>query len=148
MIPDWIFWVDNFRFLFYQISVQNQCGAWNFETQLRNPTLTFPVQLPLGRNTYLLFNSDLVNFVSKMMRGRQKALFCYFFVFWRCFNRRSLWGGGVGAESLIYGQLNSITVRMEYLSAFQFGYCELCLENLREGGRKHFSLFFVFWKCF
>ena len=40
------------------------------------------VQLPLEWNTYLLFNSDIVNFVyGKPMRERQKALFSYFLFF-------------------------------------------------------------------
>ena len=41
--------------------------------------------------------------------------------------------------------LSSITVRMEYLFAFQFWYCELCVENRwrrRELDRKHCSLNF------
>ena len=33
------------------------------------------------------------------------------------------------------GNLSSITVRMEYLRAFQYWYCELCVEN--RWGRKH-----------
>ena len=36
------------------------------------------------------------------------------------------------------GGLSSITVRMEYLFAFQFWYFKLCVENWWGGDRKHF----------
>ena len=35
--------------------------------------------------------------------------------------------------------LSSINVRMEYLFAFQFLYCELCVKNWRKWGRKFFG---------
>ena len=35
------------------------------------------------------------------------------------------------------GGSTSITVRMEYLLAFQYWYCEFCVENRWGGGRKH-----------
>ena len=41
----------------------------NFEIQLRTLTLAVRVQLPLGWNTYLLFNTDIVNFVWKTDEG-------------------------------------------------------------------------------
>ena len=44
-------------------------GAWNFETQLRTQTLAVRVKLLLEWNTYLLFNTDTVNFVWKTDEG-------------------------------------------------------------------------------
>ena len=35
------------------------------------------------------------------------------------------------------GGPSTITVRMEYLLAFQYWYCELCMKNRWRGGRKH-----------
>ena len=43
------------------------------------------------------------------------------------------------------GGPSSITVRMEYLRAFQYWYCELCLEN--RWGRKHCFVNFFLWRC-
>ena len=40
-------------------------GDITVETQLRTPTLVVRVQLPLGWNTYVLFSTDIVNFVWK-----------------------------------------------------------------------------------
>ena len=49
---------------------------------MRTPTLAIRVHLPLGWNTYLLFNTDIVKFVWKTDEvGRQKALFCNFLFF-------------------------------------------------------------------
>ena len=44
--------------------------------KLCGPTLVVRVQLPLGWHTYLLFKSDVKNFVWKTDEGRQEALFC------------------------------------------------------------------------
>ena len=54
--------------------------AINFETQLRTPTLVFLVQLTLGWTTYLLFISDIVNFVWKNDQGGGRK-HCYFLLF-------------------------------------------------------------------
>ena len=40
------------------------------------------------------------------------------------------------------GGPGSVTVRMEYLFAFQFWYCELCVENRWGGRRKHYLVNF------
>ena len=58
------------------------------------------ITVKLGWNTYLLFNTDIVNFVWKTDEGEAKSIVLLILVFWRCLNR---WmrGGGVGAESLI-----------------------------------------------
>ena len=37
---------------------------------------------------------------------------------------------------------------MEYLFAFQFWYCELCVKNRWGGGRKPCFVNFWFWRCF
>ena len=42
------------------------------------------------------------------------------------------------------GRPSSITVRVEYLFAFQFRYCERCVENRWEGARKHDFVNFYF----
>ena len=64
------------KFMF-RISGRGRGGEKNFETLLRTPTMAVRVQLPLGWNTYLLFNSDIVNFVCKTDEGEAGiALFC------------------------------------------------------------------------
>ena len=54
------------------------------------------VQLPLGLNTYLLFNNDIVNFVWKTDEGEAKSIVLLIFVLWRCLNLRWIKGGGMG----------------------------------------------------
>ena len=52
-------------------------------------------------------------------------------------------------DILIEGSDTSITVKMEYLFAFQFWFCELCVECRWGGGRKHCFVNFRFfggWK--
>ena len=39
--------------------------ALTAETQLRTPILAVRVQLPLGWNTYVVFTTDILNFVCK-----------------------------------------------------------------------------------
>ena len=51
-VRDWILWAASFRFPFYESCVQNQ-------------TLAVRVHLPLGWNTYVLFNTDIVSFMWK-----------------------------------------------------------------------------------
>ena len=70
----------------------------SFETHLRTPTLEVRVQLPLGWNTYLLFNFDIVNFAWKIDEGEAESIVLLFFVLWWCFNRRWMRGGGVGQK--------------------------------------------------
>ena len=50
-----------------------------FETQLRTPTLTVRVQLPLGWNTYLLFNTDTVNFAWEADEGEAESIVLFLF---------------------------------------------------------------------
>ena len=69
----WILWVDNFRFSFYEIRVQNQWGI-------------------------------------------------------------KFWNTGEDFDTL---GPSLITARMEYLLAFQYLYCELCVENQWGRGKKH-----------
>ena len=45
------------------------------------------------------------------------------------------------------GSPSSVTVRMEYLFAFQYWYCELCAKTRWGEGRKHCLLVFVLWLC-
>ena len=45
------------------------------------------------------------------------------------------------------GGLSSIPIRMEYLLAFKYWYCELCVENRWGRSRKHYFFFFFFFFC-
>ena len=47
-------------------------------------------------------------------------------------------------EDSYTGGLSSITIRMEYLLAFQYWYCEFCVENRWGEGRKHCIVNFCF----
>ena len=76
--------------------------AENFETMLRTPKLMVRVQLLLRWNMYLLFNTDIVNFVSKTDEGYTESIVLLILVLLRCFNGRWMRGGGVG-KSLILG---------------------------------------------
>ena len=62
---------------------------------MRTPILAVRVQLPLGLNTYLVFNFDNVNFTRKTDEGEPESIVLLAFVLWRCFNRRWVMGGGV-----------------------------------------------------
>ena len=52
---------------------------------------------------------------------------------------RNQWGHSCNllVEDSSTSRLGSVTVRMEYLFAFQLWYSELCVENRRGGGRKY-----------
>ena len=68
---------------------------------MRTPTLAVLVQLPLIWNTYLLFNTDIVNFVCKTGESEVESI-ALFFVFFLVVLESSMddrWCGG--AESLI-----------------------------------------------
>ena len=58
------------------------------------------VQLPLGWNTYVFFNTDIVNFVWKTDEGEAESIVLLIFVLWRCLNLRWMRGGGVGQKVL------------------------------------------------
>ena len=66
------------------------------------------VQLPLGWNTYLLFNIDIVNFMSNTDEGEAECIALLIFIFGQCLNhlwmREGWWGG---AERLMQRQLKS-----------------------------------------
>ena len=55
--------------------------AKNVKTQLRTLTLGVQVQLPLGWNTYLLFDTDIVNFVCKTDEGKVETIVLLFLFF-------------------------------------------------------------------
>ena len=76
--------------------------AQNVETQLR--TLAVRVQLPLGWNTFVLFNTDIVNFVWKTDVAESNILLI--FVLWQ-----NLWwvrGGGMEQKVLFRASWNRI----------------------------------------
>ena len=60
--------------------------------------------LLLDWNTYLLFNSDIVNFVWKTDErwgeGRAESIVLLIFVLWHCFDLRSVKVCGVGQKVL------------------------------------------------
>ena len=60
---------------------------------MRTTKLTVRVQLPVGWNTYLLFNSDIVKFVWKTDYGEAESIVLLISVLWRCFNHRWMRGG-------------------------------------------------------
>ena len=66
---------------------------------MRTPTLPVRVQLPLGWNTYLLFNTDTVHFVWKTDREAEKIVLLMF-VRWRCLDRQWMRDDGVGQKFL------------------------------------------------
>ena len=69
---------------------------------LRTPTPAVLVHLQLEWNTYLLFNSNIVNFVWKTDEGevRGRKHFLKIFVPWRSFNHRWVRGCGLGQKVL------------------------------------------------
>ena len=70
-------------------------GGIYFETQLTTPALVVRVQLPLGWNIYLLFDTDIVNFVWKTDEGEAESVTLFIFVLWRYLNRQWMRRGGV-----------------------------------------------------
>ena len=67
-------------------------------TQLRIPTLAVRVQLMLAWNTYLVFNTDIVNFAVKT---NAESTVLLIFLLWRSLHRRWMRGGGVGQKSYL-----------------------------------------------
>ena len=60
------------------------------------------VQLLLGWNTYLLFNSNIVKFVWKINERESESVVLIIFVYWRRFYCRWVRGGGVwGRKSYV-----------------------------------------------
>ena len=58
------------------------------------------LQLLLGWKTYVLFNTDIVNFVWKTDEGEKESIVLLIFVLWRCLNLPWMMGGGVGQKVL------------------------------------------------
>ena len=67
---------------------------------MQNQTLAVRVQLPLGWNTYVLFNTDIVNFAWKTDEGEAESIILLIFVLCRCLNLRWMRGGGEGQKVL------------------------------------------------
>ena len=59
------------------------------------------VQLPSGWNTYLLFNTDMVNSVSKTHERQADSIALLIFVLWRYLIRRWMRDSGVGQKSYL-----------------------------------------------
>ena len=115
-IPDCILWVANFRFTFYQICFQNQWEHKILRSQLRTLAPAVLVLLLSEWNTYLDFNSDIVNFVWKTNQegGRSREHYLLIFVLWRCFTCRWVRGCWLGQKVLFRASW--------YLIFFQLGY--------------------------
>ena len=75
---------------------------------MRTPTLAVRVQLLLRWNTYILFNSDIMNFVWKIDDRETESIAFLIFVLYQRFNRRWVKGGGVvqEAESIVFFKTN------------------------------------------
>ena len=58
------------------------------------------VQLPLGWNNYLRFNTDMVDFMWKTDEGEAKEIVLLVFVLWRCLNHQWMRSGGVEQKVL------------------------------------------------
>ena len=67
---------------------------------MRIPRLAVRVQLLLGWNTYLLFNTDIVNFVWKTDDREAESIVLLIFVLWQCLNFQLMRGDGVGQKVL------------------------------------------------
>ena len=89
--------IFDFRFIKFVFRIS---GAQNFEILLRTPILVVLVPLPLEWNTYLLFNSDIVNFVWKTDQAEEGSIVLLLFVLWQCFNCLWMRGCGVGQKIL------------------------------------------------
>ena len=72
--------------------------AETVDTQLSTPALVVRVQLPLGWNTYVLFNTNIVSFAWKSDEAQSIVLLI--FVLWQSLNLRWMRGGGVRPEVL------------------------------------------------
>ena len=70
--------------------------------------LAVRVQLLLRWNTYILVNSDIVNFVWKIDDRETESIAFLIFVLYQRFNRRWVKGGGVvqEAESIVFFKTN------------------------------------------
>ena len=60
--------------------------------------MAFQVQLPLGWNTYMLFNTDIMNYVWKTDEVEAESIVLLIFVLWRCLNLRWMKSGGMGQK--------------------------------------------------
>ena len=74
---------------------------------LRTPTLAVRIQLQLGLNTFLLFNSDSELCVESH-EGKAESIVLLIFVIWLCFNCRWVTDSGVGLKVLFRASWNCI----------------------------------------
>ena len=88
--------------------------AQTLETQLKTPTLAVWVQLSLRWNNYVLFNTDIVNFVWRI--DEVESIVLLIFVFWQCLNLRWLRGGGAGQKVLFKASWNRIFFQPVFLT--------------------------------
>ena len=92
----------DFRFPFYEICVKNQ---WEHKV-LSTATLAVRVQLQLGWNTNLRFNSNI--------EFEAESIVLLIFVLWWYFNCRWVRVGGVGQKVLFRTSRNHILFQTEF----------------------------------
>ena len=89
-------------------------GAYSFKILVDDLTLAVWVQLPLGRNTCLLFSSDIVSFVWKINEGEAESIVLLIFDIWRCFNCRWVRGGGSYLGPVVSAVVSAKAICMTY----------------------------------
>ena len=97
---------SQFSILVYWNLSSESVLAQTVETQLRTPSQAVRVQLLLGWNTYVLFNTDIVKFAWK--NDEAESIDLLIFVLWRCLNLRWMRGGGVRLQVLFRASWNRI----------------------------------------
>ena len=84
-------------------------------------------------------------------------LCCYWWIVWACFSILCCWHlfylisnglNGIKFWDPCWRLWHIIYIRVEHLSAFQFWYCEPCVESWWGGGRRHCWVIFVLRWCF
>ena len=108
IIPEWILWVANFQFRFYEICVQNQWRI-KFWNPLEDSDTSEPgsITVRMLSNRYLFFNSDIMNFEWKADEGEAKSILLIFVLRW-CFHCCQVRGGGMGQKVLFRATRNHI----------------------------------------
>ena len=75
---------------------------------MKTPVLAVRVQLPLGWDTYLLFNSDVVKFERRAYEREAESIILLIFVLWGCSNHQWVKGGVVFQKVLFRASWNCI----------------------------------------
>ena len=97
-----ILWVANFRFWFFEVSIENQWRHKFLGSLLRNPTLVVRVQWQL-REKLICFSILILNFVWKADEGETESSVLLIFVPEGFLNSRWVRGGEVGGRKSYSG---------------------------------------------